>query len=59
VHDETLPQEALESTEVCSMCGRKLCSMEVHTRLAVAAEEEGERAVRARAAEGPLHVAGR
>ena len=39
-HDETLPQEAFKSTEFCSMCGPKFCSMKIHGHLGEVAKRE-------------------
>jgi len=30
MHDETLPQEAFKTSEFCSMCGPKFCSMHIN-----------------------------
>ncbi len=55
MHDETLPQEAFKSTEFCSMCGPKFCSMKIHTHLGEAAPQ-GEEKGRAAPAPGSLRV---
>ena len=30
MHDETLPEEYFKTTEFCSMCGPKFCSMHIN-----------------------------
>jgi phosphomethylpyrimidine synthase len=33
MHDETLPADVFKSSEFCSMCGPKFCSMKISTRI--------------------------
>jgi phosphomethylpyrimidine synthase len=40
-HDETLPNEASKSSEFCSMCGPKFCSMKIHGHLSDVAVRSG------------------